>query len=1185
MRVLYLFAGAARKSDIESFLEELCASEHVDLRFLPVDILRGGPDNDLLPEHQRTLFIDRITQGNFDVVIVSPPCDSFSRLQWGNRNGPCPVRSHQWPWGFPWLRAKDRQRCEMGNIWVIFTCQVLEAIAKVTLAGLYPVLALLEHPEDLGATQNGVPASIWQLPQVRRLVDELGMLTCVCHQCAYGVDYPKPTRWLGNFISLNTLGVSGWPSFDACQCYTGPLQRCGHRHRTSLVRKSYHDQFPSQALHTAAYPPRLCEAIAAALFTDWQTGNGLPVALLRQGGGTGPPDNIEPETVTKVAPSTTTTTATCDGMPETGAMVLPTRDRLPADGRLLEDDVYIGRGDDLRGLAPSRWSNPYRVKELGKAAAISLFKLRLKRDARLTARIPGLSGKRLLCHCERSHPCHADAIIEVFKELRDGDANLAPRRPTSCRPGGEDRLEPGDSTSEEDVFGAPKPRRNTGWLGRGAMISVAQGSRLRGLQDGGGLCSPGRWLPGRRLLPRKAAAVRSILYDMVRRIEEEGKATALELLCRISSGKIQANPVEHWATETSRSLESLLQKDGFVRAHRASLPGEVIDFQLFRGLLEHLGDPDTSIMDHCLVGVRVGVGARLPRTPAVWDRKTRWRKLDDDGEDPYWHKDNYRSATLNADRLRGDFEEQLKENMFVRMELDQAKRIYGERLHVAALALIEQGEDSWRIVHDATHGVKINNRLRVRDQHTGPMACDLAKVMSIEAAHGKLFALVFDVSKAHRRVPVSPGDWGYQACAIEDPQDIWLNTVGTFGVGSISYWWSRVGACIVRLLYYVLGDADSALRWCLLFADDLKLLARGPRLARDLLAALLLLLALKIPLKWKKFSGGWQVQWIGFWFDYTRFELGLSESRARWLSGWCDALCDAGMALIRNFKEGLGRLGFATVALTSDRPFLGPLYAWAAVHPEGACVALPLMVKIILKWLARRLRERRSFPVLLHTDSEPIELFRADAAADDDKVAVGGWSLVDGGEPAHARWFAVELDRTSAPWAFARGEPFRTIASLELYSTLLSIMAFAPEKSAPRSSSLRLTLTGTTDNKGNSSAVARLMTSKYPLCVILMELTVQLERRGLELQLGWAPRDQNSEADALTKGDFHDFDASRRIHIDPRSLQFEVMDELLRTGEDLYEQIKEVKLAPRRRAPELQAQPPRKRRLKERDPW
>ena len=38
---------------------------------------------------------------------------------------------------------------------------------------------------------------------------------------------------------------------------------------------------------------------------------------------------------------------------------------------------------------------------------------------------------------------------------------------------------------------------------------------------------------------------------------------------------------------------------------------------------------------------------------------------------------------------------------------------------------------------------------------------------------------------------------------------------------------------------------------------------------------------------------------------------------------------------------------------------------------------------------------------------------------------------------------SVELTRKTAPWAFERGEPYRTIASLELMGTLVGLTVLA----------------------------------------------------------------------------------------------------------------------------------------------
>ena len=40
---------------------------------------------------------------------------------------------------------------------------------------------------------------------------------------------------------------------------------------------------------------------------------------------------------------------------------------------------------------------------------------------------------------------------------------------------------------------------------------------------------------------------------------------------------------------------------------------------------------------------------------------------------------------------------------------------------------------------------------------------------------------------------------------------------------------------------------------------------------------------------------------------------------------------------------------------------------------------------------------------------------------------------------------SLTLTRATAPWAYARGEPFRTIAALELLGTLVSLVVLVPE--------------------------------------------------------------------------------------------------------------------------------------------
>jgi hypothetical protein len=186
--------------------------------------------------------------------------------------------------------------------------------------------------------------------------------------------------------------------------------------------------------------------------------------------------------------------------------------------------------------------------------------------------------------------------------------------------------------------------------------------------------------------------------------------------------------------------------------------------------------------------------------------------------------------------------------------------------------------------------------------------------------------------------------------------------------------------------------------------------------------------------------------------------------------------------------------------------------------------------------------------------------FRADAKAEGEDVALGGWLCHPQG-PKHSRWFAVRITRKSAPWAYWAGEAYKTIATLELFATLLCVMAFGP----PEGAEGMICLSGDTDNKGNTFIVNRLMTTKFPVNVVLMELCLQLEARRTTLDLQWLPRDDNQEADDLSNFEFSKFDPEKRIHVELASLNFEILPELMDLGEGLYRDIearkKNAKLA------------------------
>ena len=88
------------------------------------------------------------------------------------------------------------------------------------------------------------------------------------------------------------------------------------------------------------------------------------------------------------------------------------------------------------------------------------------------------------------------------------------------------------------------PHEGEGWYGRAPMFSHRKGTR-RSVTDGGGLCSPGRWPPERRVLP-DAKVVRALWEarseGFTSCFDDLDREDSKRELLRISGGQRDAAP-------------------------------------------------------------------------------------------------------------------------------------------------------------------------------------------------------------------------------------------------------------------------------------------------------------------------------------------------------------------------------------------------------------------------------------------------------------------------------------------------------------------------------------------------------------------------------------------------------------------------------------------------------------------
>jgi hypothetical protein len=104
------------------------------------------------------------------------------------------------------------------------------------------------------------------------------------------------------------------------------------------------------------------------------------------------------------------------------------------------------------------------------------------------------------------------------------------------------------------------------------------------------------------------------------------------------------------------------------------------------------------------------------------------------------------------------------------MRTEEAEEKYKDRLAVAALGAVpkELGSSVVRIVHDGSYSVDINHRIKVRDRMRFPMVDDAGGVLlqvekEVEEAQGAMrCSLLYDISRAHKLLPVDEQDWGLQ---------------------------------------------------------------------------------------------------------------------------------------------------------------------------------------------------------------------------------------------------------------------------------------------------------------------------------------------------------------------------------------------------------------------------------------
>ena len=717
------------------------------------------------------------------------------------------------------------------------------------------------------------------------------------------------------------------------------------------------------------------------------------------------------------------------------------------------------------------------------------------------------------------------------------------------------KLGPGKKEAGEDtdpfnppVKGGFGPPRTCVW----------KGNRIP-FHDGGCLMSPGRWDIPKRTFPEGEdwQQLRKKLKGLV--TDAAGGDAGLERECfAMSRGEAGCKLAQNEGLRSS-ILDVLEEFCPPAEGLMQVAEGQPFRLRLMRAILEKAEDGDFQFLEMAEEGFPVGVLNPLPRTPAAFERQVDWTLQFDPADAYVLERANCPSAREHEEHLREHLEEEVREGLVEKMTREQFEEEFGEARAVASLAVLVEDEVSGkkRVIHDGSHGVKVNYRIRCLDKLRMPGGREKRLLLGqFRRAKDVVFSLIGDFGKAHRRFKYIRAEQGFLACRVNEEENaIYVNRVGTFGIASTPYWWGRLSAALMRLGHVLLGPAPIE---ALLYADDLETMGVGKEGRRCQVLLFVLLAAFGSPFKWKKQRGGLVTEWIGLTTDYGSYSLGLSERRASWLVDWISRVCQRKLVWPGEFASCLGRLGFAATALPWEKPFLGPLYTWAAaVREQKGEVIVPWAILSILDWISLRLRGGGRMEMV--AEEAPLAAGAVtcytDARASEEDACIGGYLAVS---PVlkDCPWFSFQVDEAMAPWLKKRGNnPKRMIASLELLATLVAVKLWGTRGRGGMTACLK----AFTDNKGNSFAVVKGMSTKFPLTLLLMELTEELRTLDLKLDLEWISRDENTKADALSNEEWGDFDVKMREMRRPEEIGWKVLDKLQERSEELYKEIRELK--------------------------
>ena len=432
------------------------------------------------------------------------------------------------------------------------------------------------------------------------------------------------------------------------------------------------------------------------------------------------------------------------------------------------------------------------------------------------------------------------------------------------------------------------------------------------IADGGGVKSSANWVG----LPHEADQLKSLCGHFLSLMREWGIIS--RLLALVSAGLEQPLFTSMEERTLQEALVHYLTKQGFA-CSSAIVPHQPFLLEVWQALSLATFDIDSELPELLSEGVPTGIIS--PIVPSkVWDNAG---DMDVDLDcELLVHSSPWKSAADNVPLARSLMMQDVEAGFAYILPggIDEAKCKWGSHVAAGRLGLVQVEGRKPRLIGDASIS-GANQACTIPEKVRLPGLQSVQRVLSESDSSLAWVALSFDVASAHKLVRVRPEDQGVGCFALGDEFFVYRSCF--FGAKYSAYWFSRVGAWLVRMIHRFVFISHA----CLLYVDDGLLLLRKEVAPLVASACLAFLTSLGVPLSWRKVRLGSDIVWIGWKFVFSSGHVELPRDKAQKILDSSQPFCTAGRAVERKAVERLiGLLLWFTGGALHLRPWLQGLY-------------------------------------------------------------------------------------------------------------------------------------------------------------------------------------------------------------------------------------------------------------------